>query len=125
MGEEEGTLQNKEERFRITDLVYLVPIFILAVIGLISLGPVIWLSLTMMQTLGVENALLMFFITGWVSITGCGLLKWWDAVFSPVNLRWKWLAILILFPIAGALVFFFVNTNRKPKITLAADNDPQ
>ncbi|CAM2008232.1 hypothetical protein [Acanthopleuribacter pedis] len=116
-------MQKKEERFRFSDLAYLIPVLMLAAIGLISLGPVIWLSLTMLQTMGVETTLWVFFAFSWLTVTGFGFIKWWDATFSPANLRWKWLVALVLLPILGGFIFLFVETNRKPSLTLVSETD--
>lgn len=118
-------MAGNEERFRLTDLAYFIPVLMVLAVAAVATAPIIWIALYLMQTMGVAPALGVIFGLSWFSITGAGLLKWWDAKFSCTTRRRKWLTILLLAPIAGAIAFFFVDPERKPQLHLVTKSDPQ
>lgn len=118
-------MAGNEERFRLSDLTYLIPVMMVLAVALVAMAPIVWITLSLMQTMGVLPALGVVFGLSWFSITGAGLLKWWDATFSCAARRRKWLTILLLAPILGACVFFFIDTERKPQLHLVTKSDPQ
>ncbi len=118
-------MAGNEERFRLTDLAYFIPVMMVLAVAAVAAFPIIWITLYLMQTMGVVPALAVVFGLSWFSITGAGLLKWWDAKFSCATRRRKWLSILLLAPIIGAIVFFCIDPEHKPQLHLVTKSDPQ
>ncbi|CAM2066446.1 hypothetical protein SCOR_13785 [Sulfidibacter corallicola] len=117
-------MSQRENKLRLSDIAYVVPIVIFLVIFLIALGPFVWMWLALSQTMGGTKAGLLIGGIVAASLLGCGIIKWMDGKPKGPP-EWKAMALMICLPFAGPLWFMFAPKRKETHLHLAVDHTVQ